>query len=177
MEPVVIAPHALAAAGKHAAITAGHGAHHLALVNGQRLRLLAIHVLAVLHGVEGNQRVPMVRRGDQHGVNIRPPGDLVKIVVGSAIAVAVASIDRAFGLVPVAGHHVANRHDLHLFEAQETAHVAAALAPHADATHDNPVIGAKGPGVEEEGGSAGNHCRLFQKGTSSHTERRGRSQS
>ena len=82
----VVAQHPLAAAGEDPAVTPHRLDHRPALADRQALGLLAIHVLAVLAGLDGDDRVPVVRRADQHGVDVRTGQQLAEIVVRLAVA-------------------------------------------------------------------------------------------
>jgi hypothetical protein len=48
-------------------------------------RLLDVHVLARLHGVGGNPGMPVVRGGDDHGVDIRPGEHLAVVARGEDV--------------------------------------------------------------------------------------------
>ena len=57
------------------------GDHGAAFADGVRQRLLHEHVLARLAGLDGGQRVPVVRRGHHHGVEIFALQQLSEVVV------------------------------------------------------------------------------------------------
>ena len=48
-------------------------------------RLFDVDVLARLHGVDGDARVPVIRRGDDHGVDVRPRQHLTVIARGEDV--------------------------------------------------------------------------------------------
>ena len=54
----------------HAVVLAGGLDHHLALVNGHRDRLLHVHVLAGLAGLDRHVGMPVIRSRDQDCVNV-----------------------------------------------------------------------------------------------------------
>ena len=56
------------------------GHHGASFADGVRERLLDKHVLARLAGLDGGQRVPVVRRGHHHGVEIFALQQLAEIV-------------------------------------------------------------------------------------------------
>ena len=85
-----------------------HGVAQLdRLLDGVRHRLLDVHVLARGHGVDGDLRVPMVRRGDQHGV------DVVAIQEVPIIERAVGAADPFCPVQPPLVN-IAHRGDLHV---------------------------------------------------------------
>src|SRR5437870_6533935 len=85
----------------------------LALVDGQGERLLAIHVLAAPQGGDGGQRVPVVGRGDDHGVDVLAGAKLAEVAVTGDLVLVL--LLRHFGdafqvlLVDVAAGHDAKR--------------------------------------------------------------------
>ena len=85
----------------------------LALVDGQGERLLAIHVLAAPQGGDGGQRVPVVGRGDDHGVDVFAGAKLAEVAVTGDLVLVL--LLRHFGdafqvlLVDVAAGHDAKR--------------------------------------------------------------------
>ena len=87
--------------------------HGLALGDGQRQRLLAVDVLALAHGVDGDQGVPVVGRGDDDGVDVLAVEQLAEVLVGFDFTYrfleAVAGLlDLVHGPVAVAAIHVAD---------------------------------------------------------------------
>jgi hypothetical protein len=79
-DPVVIA--ALLGADLHdAARLLGDPAERLALVDRQRQRLLAVDVLARLHGVDADLGVPVVGRADDDGVDVLAVEELAVVLV------------------------------------------------------------------------------------------------
>ena len=148
--PVVVFPDALAAAREHAAVAAGGLDHDPPFADRQRFRLLAVHVLAVPHRLAGDQRVPVVGRGAEHRVDVRPGTQLAVIVVvvaalvrAAGLLLGIAILDLLLGPLPMPGVHVADGQDLDFREAHEAAHVAAALAAHADEAHGDAVAGRR----------------------------------
>lgn len=67
------------------------------LGQAQAQGLLRVDVLAVAHRLQRVQYVPMVRRGDANGIQIRPSAQLAKVRVDRAAVVAIVSIHHGFG--------------------------------------------------------------------------------
>ena len=139
-DPVVIAP--LLGADLHdAARLLGDPAEHLALVDRQRQRLLAVDVLARLHGVDADLGVPVVGRADDDGVDVLAVEELAVVLVdvGLPFADVLVSLARsACRLVDVAdGEEVA--------VAGGPPGVARALATGADQAEAGPIV--LGPGL------------------------------
>ena len=139
----IVAEHALAAAGKHAAITPGRGNHPRAFTQRERFRLLAVHVLAAAAGLDGNDRMPMVGRGNVHRVDVGASQQFAEIVVDLAVAVLIVTIDVGLGLLAHFFANIAQGHVLHVFAIQKGALIAAALIADADAGHHNPIAGRR----------------------------------
>ncbi len=110
-----------------------------ALLHGQTQRLLAIDVLLVPHCSQGSQDVPVVGRGDVAGVDVRPTGDLLKVVDRGAVLVLVLVVDAVLCLVEHVDLDVADRHHLAVLPLEIVGHDALALRADADEPHDHPV--------------------------------------
>ena len=146
-------------AGLEDARVAADGVHHVApFTNGERHRLFAIDVLACLRGVDCLQRVPVVRRGDDHRVNVWPGQQLAVVVdaramaIGSRAALRRADVVRlTHALLAADAVHVAHGDQLCLLVAREdvqmpAAHGAAANQADIDALvrRDRSVAAAHG---------------------------------
>ena len=117
-----------------------HGlAHGLRGAEAPADRLLAVHVLALPDRLQGHQRMPVIGRGDLHGVDVLAGHQLAEILVGRAVLVVVELVDRLLGLVPLGLVHVADGHDLDLGIPAEGPHVAHALDAQADAPQHHAV--------------------------------------
>ncbi len=98
-------------------------------------------MLAGLASVDGGQRVPMVRRRDDDGIDVLILQKTAIIFVCRAVA-AIGFLDRIAGLVQMRGINVANRDHIR----QIGAHVAAPLVGDADAADFDAVVGTVGLG-------------------------------
>jgi hypothetical protein len=149
-----------------------HRVHqHLAFVNGQR-GLLALHVLARLERHQADQRVPVVWRGDHHGIDILAGQHLVEIPGGKAILVAVVLVHGLLGAEQSAFVDVADREDLGgLLLAVECQVPGGAMIAHPDEPHGDAFagwdlsIGAEYGRRNDrwEAGDATGHRGAFQK--------------
>ena len=75
----VLAGSLLGADLDHAVVLAGGLDHHLPLVNGHRDRLLHVHVLAGLAGLDGHVGMPVIRSRDQDRVDVFGGDQLAEI--------------------------------------------------------------------------------------------------
>ena len=66
----------------HAVVLTGHLGHPLALVDKERHRLLDVDVLAGRAGHHRLQGVPMVGRGDHHGLDVLVIEHFAKVAIG-----------------------------------------------------------------------------------------------
>ena len=75
-------------------------------VRGARERLLAVHVLAVLHREQGDGGVQMIGRGDHHGIDVLAlfVEQLAKIFVFGCVGVGAVSGSGA-GVIDIAERH------------------------------------------------------------------------
>ncbi len=153
VKPVVVTPYTLAAAREYTPETAGNLDHLPALADNQRLGLLAVNVLAVLHCRDRDDRVPVVGRTDEYHIDIVTGNDIAEVLVSFAVLIAVSAVNSVPGLIAVIFHYVTNRHNLDIPKAHEAAHVAAALAAHTDTPHDDTVVGAKHLRINKQWGS------------------------
>ena len=80
-DSAIVFQHALAAAGNDAAVAARRLDHQRAFAQRERLGLLAVDVLAVAAGLDDHDGVPVVGRGDMHGVDVGPSQQLAEVVV------------------------------------------------------------------------------------------------
>src|SRR5262249_49931174 len=95
-----------------------HGiAERAALADRERGRLLQIDVLARLHRVDSNDRVPVIGGADDHCVDVGTWEQLAIIavrrdaVVGLAGLLGVVAVDELFGILHAVGVEIAGRHD------------------------------------------------------------------
>ena len=135
-----LALRALPAARLPDASVALHGAHEGAsLEQVVRERLLAVDVLAVAGGERAHVGVPVVGRGDHHGVDVVAHAELAEVVVFAAVLVAVAPVHLVLRARRLVGVHVTHGHHLDVVHSQERAHVAVAHSAHADHAHHDAV--------------------------------------
>ena len=128
------------------------GSHRLddlpTLGNRVRQRLLAVDVLLGLGRQHAAQSVPVVGRGDHHGVDVVAGQKLAEIAVNVA-ALVLARLDRLgillldgfLGIRGPLGDDVAYGNHLHIAEAQKPVHMAAAHRPHADEAQADALVG------------------------------------
>ena len=138
------------------------GLHHGAgFVNGEGERLFAIDIFARFAGGDGEEGVPVVGRGDDHGINVLPRQQITEVfILGAALEVldafdAVKLVHRFAGEHAASGVHIADRDHLGVGHLEEVVGEAAALDASADDAHGDAVVGtfAGNRGrVEEAGG-------------------------
>ena len=82
------------AASRHHASELPRRLHHgAAFANCQRFRFLAVDIFARPAGGNGDDRVPVIRRGDMDGVDIRTCQQFPEITIGHTAVVPVVLID------------------------------------------------------------------------------------
>jgi len=128
---------------EHALVAAGRGGDGERLVDVVRQRLLAIHVLSVRHRADGDERVPVVGRGDADRVDGRILRDLPEIVDRLAVRVAIFLVDHLLRILAPGLVHVAHRNDLDAVIGEEAAHQSAALRAHPNKAHHDLVRGRR----------------------------------
>ncbi len=101
--------------------------------------LFAVHVLAPPDRFQGDERVPVVRRRDLHGVDVLALHEFPKVLVGEAILVVVELVHGLLGSVPLGFMHVAHGQDLDVRVSAERPHVAHPLNAEADAAQRHAV--------------------------------------
>ena len=69
---------------QHALEFFGLVGNHFAFLGRVRHGLLNVHVFAALHGREGDGCMPMVGRGDEHRIDVRPLEHFLVVNVGLA---------------------------------------------------------------------------------------------
>jgi hypothetical protein len=116
-------------------------AHLDRLLDRERHGLLAIDVLPRVHRVDRHFRVPMVGRGDDHGVDVLPVQQLSVIEVSLAAADLLGRRETALVDVADADHLDV----LRLGALDERPQVAAPHAAHADEGHPDALVGAPRP--------------------------------
>ena len=117
--------------------------------------LLHIHVLAMLHGRHGDQRVRVVRRGDRHRVHFRVQHELAVVGIGRDGVVFLGLVGHALG--QHIGIHVAKGHDAHALDLLQALDVACATAVEADDRNTDIPIGTdrcgESSGCDKTGGA------------------------
>ena len=155
----------LHAAGLEDAFVFANGVHHGArFVDGLAEGLLAINVLAGFRRGDGNQRMPMVGRGDHDSVDVFAREEFAEILVSVATFGArggcflrVMLIDSFPGELAAGGIDVTYGNHARVFRSQMPAHQAAALSADTDATDGQQVVwfgfGSPDAGGQNEGRS------------------------
>lgn len=132
-------------------------AEELVFGDSQAHGFFQVDVLAGAGGGDRHRDVPMVRGGDEHGVDVGSFEDLAEVVAGGAGGVAVMAMDAVTGLVSVAEEDIADGGDAGLGDGEDTAHDALALGADADGGDLDAGVGgatraaAEGGGGEESG--------------------------
>ena len=112
---------------------------------------------ALAAGIAAN-RVPVVRRGDANGVDIRAGEQVAEILVGLAVLVVVFLVHAVGGRLEVVRINVGDGQHAAIVVAQEVAQIAAALPADADRSHGDLLRG----GIRSEeatGQDEGDRCR------------------
>ena len=146
----------LAALLDHAVVLAGRGDDLLRLEDVVRARLLDVDVLACLAGPDRLQRVPVIRRGNRHGVDVLALEHLAEVRVHRRSADAFR-VERIHLVADVGFVHIAEPGDLHVLHRSPRAHVrAASPAQTGDADPDGVIraLHAANHGVSRDDGSA-----------------------
>lgn len=137
----------------------GHGA---AFGNGERKRFFTVNVLTRACRFDYGNRMPVIRHGDQKGIDILARNHLAEIFVSGAAFVhagpLVASIvplhlrPRRIAprecSIPIPGSHavhVAHGNNLHALVAKKIQHVPGALVAGSNHSHGDPVARRHGP--------------------------------
>ena len=114
----------------------GHGA---AFGDGERSGLLQVDVFAGANGIDGDERVPVVGRADEDGVDVFVCKQVVIVgvacdaIVGLAELGGVGFVDELFAIFDTIGVEVANGDDAGIVYGEDVGHVMDARdAPHAD---------------------------------------------
>jgi len=110
-----------------------HLAQELAFVDGQRERLLHVHVLSRSTGVDDHPRVPMVGRADRHDVDVLAVEELA--IVLEDLGRAPEARPGLLAHVPV---HVGDGHDVAVLLGLQGDHRA--LVAHADRADPEAVV-------------------------------------
>ena len=95
---------------QHALVLRRRFGHLARLFDRVRHRLLQVDVLARGHGVDRHLRVPVVRRGDEHAVHIRP-GEQFPVIV---VDIFLLQLGRSARPLLVFGVDIAQSDDLHI---------------------------------------------------------------
>ena len=77
--------------------------------------------------------MPMVTRGNQHRVNVRPGEQVEEVPIGAAVLVAVMRVNQVLDLCRTAALHIAVRDELNILLRQHDAQVILASRTQADA--------------------------------------------
>ena len=155
---VLLAGSQLAAGLEHAIELADRLDHRRAFVDRQRQRLLAIHVLARLARLDRRDGVPMVGRGDEHGVDVLAGEHVAEVVVlvaaFGARGGAVVLVDPLLGVAAAVGVDVADGQNANVVEPEKRGDVkAVGLHPQADHADGDLVAGARLVAAEHRAGN------------------------
>ena len=93
--------------------------------------------LPIAGRLDGHQGVPVVRRGDEHRVDVRPGQQLAIVLVHRTVGVPVSLVDDLLGLLAELAPQVADGGHADIVLSRETAMMPAAHAADADAAHDD----------------------------------------
>ncbi len=111
-----------------------------AFINRER-RFLALHILARLNRHDADDRVPMVRRGNHHRINVFAREYLPEILRHETIFALVAIVDRLLRAEEMLFIHVARRDDLRILVPQIRPEIPAdAMIPRADEADGDAVV-------------------------------------
>ena len=140
------------------------GVHHGAAIgNGEAERFFAIHILASLAGVHGEERMPMVRGGDHHRIDVLAVEKLAVVAEGNGFS-AVGLQHQVGSLGQAVAINIAYRHGVfhHRLE------VAFSLGTHADKAQAHPFAGRRvgGESSAVEGRGEGQQGAKLQESSS-----------
>ena len=135
-------------------VLAGGGDHGPAFLNGSRQRLFHVPIFTRLAGHDGGYGVPVIRRADNHDI------DVVSIQYPAEISVGVRAMTPAlFHSLPTLGDlsvvHVRQSQALDLIKLQEITQIVPSHASTADQRDMNLVVGRGALGPRPDGGSLG----------------------
>jgi len=163
---------------ENARVAADRLDHFAPLANRERNRLFAIHMLARLRGVNGLQGVPVIRRRDDHPINIRPRQQFPVIVDGRAAVKRARLAPRRADfvhplrpLLPPDAVHVAHGHQLRLRMPGQDAQMPAAHRAQADQP-DLDALAGRHRAVPAADGRRDNHGRR-QQGSGAGAQQKG----
>ena len=143
------------------AFFAGHGiTQDPPLVDRVGQGFLDVGVLAVAHGVERSEDMPVVGRANQHGIDVVAAGDFAKVAVSGAIRIAIVLVDRGHDRVEVGLVDVAHREDLDALMGHEILHDAHAASARANQAQGDAVAGR----VVARGGQGGRRHERGKRG-------------
>ena len=147
---VEIVDRALPASGlPDPAVALDRVAHRPAFPQVMREGLFAVDVEARPGGVDRDDRMPVIRRGDRNGIEPGMADQFLEIGIGDAILIAVFEVDDLTGLLEALAVDVADRHDLDIVPAEEAAEIAHPHVAHPDRPEHDAVGGR---GCAEDGG-------------------------
>ena len=127
------------------------GPQRLVLGDAQAHRLLQVDVLARPHCGQRDQDVPVIRGGDDHGVDVRAGQNLSEVGVGCARPVLVVLVDQLARRLQLVRLHVAHGHDPRVLLGQEPLHDSLALRAGSHERDGNLVAGGDAPGDTPHG--------------------------
>jgi hypothetical protein len=120
-------------------------------------------VLAGLHRPDRGERVPVVRRGDDHAVDVLVVEDAPQVLhVAGLEGRDVGELRIVDALVGEVGVDVADRLDLDVLQAREPALQRVALAADADAGEHHAVVRAEDAAAEDRRGAGRGRGRAEQ---------------
>jgi hypothetical protein len=112
-----------------------------------RERFFAVHILASIQGGDGDDGVPVIRRGDDDGVDVLAGEELAEVAVGLAafeggvLVLAVALGDGLLGVLTAVGIDIADGDDLDFFATEEVVEVTAVHLAVADEAEREALAG------------------------------------
>ena len=140
----------LPGAGLPDAVVGLHGPDNgLLLGNGAGERFLSVNVLLLPGGLDGRQRVPMIRHGQHDRVNIPPGHQLAVILIRLAALVLIMAVDLAGEVLQMLAIHIAGGDHPAILQGQEGTGVAGSHAPAADHSQGDARGGSRFAGTPQ----------------------------
>ncbi len=119
--------------------------------------------------LDADQGVPVLRRCDQHGIDVLPCEHFAEIGVHCAGIVVVIGIDDVTAAVTCSVARVANGGHAHVRVLQKTAHMPAAHSAHPDAGHHDLLARGDSPIGSQSGGGDDRGKPDYCRGSTHHT--------
>ena len=154
----------LGAGLEDAAVAVHRVGQGLAVADGDAAGLLAVDILARLRSQDRCQSMPVIARGDQHGVNVLAGEQLEHITVHTAVLVAVFGIGHGLDLLAPAGLHVADGDEPHVRLVEHATQHVPATGTDADGAQHRLLTGRHSPVFAQSAGWDDGRRRQRQAG-------------